>query len=422
MRLGTPTFDSALDVAFMRGDELTFASPLLSRSVVPDALSFECAGPQKKLFFDPTVTTVGIVSCGGLCPGINNVIRALLLELHHAYGVHNILGFRYGLEGLVGERAADAMRLSPESVRHVHRLGGSMLGVSRGRQPTPAIVDALVRTGTDILFAIGGNGTMRAVHEITTEIARRHLRIAVVALPKTIDDDIAFVDKSFGFDTAVEQARAVIDAAHAEALSARNGVGIVKVMGRDVGFIAANAALASGEANFVLLPETPFAIDGNAGLLAALERRLMRRGHAVIVVAEGCGAALAPDDARGGASIVRDPSGNVRYGSRGLDVGPWLCQLIERHFASAKMDITLKYINPSYTIRAAAANACDAIYGTELARNAVHTAMAGHTNVLVGRCHGVYVRLPLELVITNAPTVSPELRFAVDEVTGQPNA
>jgi len=418
MRLGAPTFDSPLDVHFMRGDELTFASPLLSRSVVPDALSFECAGPQKKIFFDPTVTTAGIVSCGGLCPGINNVIRELLLELHHAYGVHNVFGFRYGLEGLVGERAREALRLTPESVRHVHRLGGSMLGVSRGRQQTAAIVDSLAQTGTDILFAIGGNGTLRAVREITDEIARRHLRIAVVALPKTIDDDIAFIDKSFGFDTAVEHARGAIDAAHAEALSARNGIGLVKLMGRDAGFIAANAALASGEANFVLLPETPLETDGDDGLLAALQRRLARRGHAVVVVAEGCGAALV----KTGAGGARDESGNVRYGSRALDVGPWLCDAIERHFAREHVPVTLKYIDPSYTIRAAPANACDAVYATELARNAVHVAMAGYTDVLVGRCHGVYAHLPLPLVITNAPKVPAELRLAVNEVTGQPHA
>ncbi len=414
MRLGSPTFDSPLDVPFIRGDELTFASPLLSRSVVPDALSFECAGPQQKIFFDPTVTTAGIVSCGGLCPGINNVIRALLIELYHAYGVHDVFGFRYGLEGLVGEQALDALRLTPESVRHVHRLGGSMLGVSRGRQQTSAIVDALARTGTDILFAIGGNGTMRAARELTDEIARRHLRIAVVGLPKTIDDDLAFIDKSFGFDTAVEHARAAIDAAHAEALAARNGVGVVKLMGRDAGFIAASAALASGEANFVLIPEVATELDGGAGLLVALQHRLARRGHAVIVVAEGCGARLAES-----ASRELDPSGNVRYASRALDVGPWLCDAIERHFAREHVPITLKYIDPSYMIRAAPANACDAIYATELARNAVHAAMAGHTDILVGRCHGVYALIPLPLVVTNAPAVSAELRVSLNEVTGQ---
>ena len=253
MQLGTPTFDSSLDMEFVRDDTLTFASPLLSRSAVVDALSFECAGPRAKLFFDPTVTSVGVVTCGGLCPGINNVIRALLLELHHNYGVRDAIGFRFGLEGIVNHRTWEPMRLTPEVVRHVHRLGGSMLGSSRGRRDTKEIVDALEQRGLSVLFAIGGNGTMRAAHEIVNEITRRRLHIAVVGIPKTIDDDIAFIDKSFGFDTAVEHARAAIDAAHVEALGARNGVGVVKLMGRDAGFVAANAVLASGEANFCLL-------------------------------------------------------------------------------------------------------------------------------------------------------------------------
>jgi 6-phosphofructokinase 1 len=262
--------------------------------------------------------------------------------------------------------------------------------------------------GTDMLFMIGGNGTMRAARSIVEEIAKRRRAIAVVVLPKTIDDDIAFIDKSFGFDTAVERARDAIDAAHAEAASARNGIAVVKLMGRDAGFVAANAAIASGEANFVLLPESPF---DTTVFLQALDERLRVRGHAVIVIAEGCAKQLCADGA------VRDASGNARYVSRGLDVGPALCDAIERYFDGRP--ITLKYIDPSYTIRATRAIASDALYGAELARHAVHAAMAGHTDVTVGRCHGIYVRLPLELVVTNAPIVASELRGAVREHTGQ---
>jgi len=413
MQLGTPTFDSSLHVEFVADDALTFASPLLSRSAAADALSFECAGPRAKLFFDPTVTNVGVVTCGGLCPGINNALRALFLELHHNYGVREVIGFRYGLEGIASERTIEPLRFTPEVVRHVHRLGGSVLGSSRGRQDTAAMVDALERRGISVLFMVGGNGTMRAARDVVAEITRRRARIAVVTIPKTIDDDVAFIDKSFGFDTAVEHAREAIDAAHVEALGARNGIGVVKLMGRDAGFVAASAALASGEANFVLLPEASLTLDGDGGLLHRLERRLAHRAHAVIVVAEGCAAQIAKH-------VAHDASGNARYG-RATDVGPWLCDAIERHFARTSTSIAVKYIDPSYTIRAAPANACDAIYCTELARHAAHAAMAGRTDVLVGRCHGVYAHLPLELVVDNVPHVGSEMRTAVEELTGAPS-
>ena len=407
MQLGTSTIPSPLHAEFVREGTLTFASPLLSRSAVVDALSFECAGPREKLYFDPSATTAAIVSCGGLCPGINNVIRALVLELHHDYRVPRILGFRFGLQGMADDRT---VALGPESVRHIHRLGGSILGCSRGRRETRAIVDTLERRGVSMLFAIGGNGTMRAANEITDEIARRRARIAVVTVPKTIDDDIGFIDKSFGFDTAVEHARAAIDCAHTEATGAPNGIGVVKLMGRDSGAVALNAVLASGEANFCLLPEASWELDA---LLASLEQRIARRSHAVIVVAEGCAANI-------GGDVTRDASGNARYVARATDVGPWLCDAIEKHFARVSKPISLKYIDPSYTIRSAPANACDAIYCTLLAQNAVHAAMAGHTGVLVGRCHGVYVHVPLSLVIQQPKAADAETREAATELMGAP--
>ena len=410
--LGTPTFDSPLRAEFVREGTLSFASPLLSRSSVIDALSFECAGPRQKLYFDPSETTAAIVTCGGLCPGINNVVRALVLELHHNYRVRQIIGFRFGLQGLADDRTHEPVPLGPEEVRHIHRLGGSVLGTSRGRRETRAIVDTLERRRVSVLFAIGGNGTMRAAKEITDEIERRRARIAVVTVPKTIDDDIGFIDKSFGFDTAVEHAREAIDCAHTEALGAFNGIGVVKLMGRDAGIVAANAVLASGEVNFCLLPEAPLVLEGENGFLSSLQRRMARRSHAVIVVAEGCAARIG--------RVERDESGNARYVARATDVGPWLCDAIERHFERVQTPITLKYIDPSYMIRSAPANACDSIYCAYLAQNAVHAAMAGHTGVLVGRCHGVYVHVPLSLVVQNPKATDAETRAAASELMGAP--
>jgi 6-phosphofructokinase 1 len=262
-----------------------------------DSACFEKAGPREQLFFDPARVRAGIVTCGGLCPGINNVIRTLVLELHHKYGVLDVIGFRYGYEGLNPAVGLRPIPLRPDDVRSIHTTGGSMLGVSRDRQDAAVMVDTLERRGIDILFAIGGDGTQRGAHAIHEEIARRGAPIAVVGVPKTIDNDIAFVDKTFGYDTAVELARAAVQCGHTEASGARNGVGIVRLMGRDAGFIAAAATLASHDVNFCLVPEVRFDLHGSHGLLAALERRLRERAHALVVIAEGCGSSLARPDA-----------------------------------------------------------------------------------------------------------------------------
>jgi 6-phosphofructokinase 1 len=411
MPLPSPSFASPLPGPFVEEDERTLVSPLVRGPSVE--LSFERAGPRARLAFDPARTKAAIVTCGGLCPGINNVVRALSLQLLLSYGVREVVGFRYGFEGMT-RGGLEPVVLSRDVVRHIHRLGGSVLGTSRGRQDTAELVNTLAASSVDVLFTVGGNGTLRAARDISEEIDSRGLPIAVVAIPKTIDDDIALIDKSFGFETAIEHARAAIDAAHVEAIGARNGVGVVKLMGRDAGFIAAHATLASAEANFCLLPEYPFAIRGPHGLLAALRRRLEQHGHAVIVAAEGCGLRLADGDAE------RDASGNLRYASPSLDFGPFLCDAIKRDFEAANVPITLKYIDPSYTIRAAPANAADAIYCAELARFAGHAAMAGKTNVLVGRCHGVYAHVPIPVVAGRLARVERELWLAVTEVTGQP--
>ena len=394
-----------------------FVSPLEGPFVddAPTVEGFERAGRRRGLFFEPGETRAGIVTCGGLCPGTNNVVRTLVLALLHGYRVHHVLGFRFGLAGLVAG-GPEPIRLTPPLVRDAHRVGGTMLGTSRGRQDTRAIVDTLETSGIDVLFMIGGNGTIRAAIDVRAEISARRRPIAVVVVPKTIDDDIPIVDETFGFDTAVAHAAAAIDAAHAEARSAQNGVGLVKLMGRDAGILAASACLASGEANFCLVPEVPFALEGEDGLFASLRARLAKRSHAVIVVAEGCGARLAHPGAE------RDPSGNLRYASATLDIGAHLRDAIVRHFAEIGVPVTLKYIDPSYTIRAAVANSTDAIRCGELARHAAHAAMAGRTDVLVGRVRGQWVHLPLALAASSERRVDAELWAAVREITGASGA
>jgi 6-phosphofructokinase 1 len=380
---------------------------------VDSSLRLERAGPRERLFFSPPAVRAGIVTCGGLCPGINHVVRALVLELHHRYGVPDIWGFRYGYEGLRPGAAELPLRLGPDEVRYIHRMGGSVLGLGRGAQDAQTLVDELVARKIDMLFTIGGDGTLRGAHALAEEIRRRGLAISVVGIPKTIDNDVLYVDKTFGFETAVARAREVLDAAHTEALGGRNGVGLVKLMGRDSGFIAANAAVASGDVNFCLVPEVPFEMEC---LLAALEQRLTERGHALVVVAEGCQAAFGLQGAE------RDASGNVRYTSREADVGIRMREVVSQHFKAKGLPITLKYFDPSYIIRSVPADAMDGAYGERLGRHAAHAAMAGKTDLLIGRSHGVFTHVPLPLVTRGRRYVSAnsDLWLAVLASTGQP--
>jgi 6-phosphofructokinase 1 len=396
-------------------DQLT----TLNHSLLPPSEhpSFELAGPRNRIYFDPAALKVGIVTCGGLCPGINNVIRGLVLELTHAYGVKDIYGFRYGYEGMVARHDRTPVRLGPESVADIHQQGGTVLGTSRGGQDPGEMVDTLEKMGIRALFVIGGDGTLKGGMAIVAEIERRKLKIAVVGVPKTIDNDIHFIDRSFGFESAFSAAVEVIRSAHVEAKGAHNGIGLVKLMGRHSGFIACHAALASTDANFVLIPEVPFRLDGPRGFLASLERRLAEREHAVIVVAEGAGQDLCMDPA-GGDAHSTDASGNLRL----KDIGLVLRDRILQHFAARGTDITLKYIDPSYQIRSVPASPGDSVFCWNMARNAVHAAMAGNTEMLIGQWHGRFVHVPLPLAtrFRKQVDVHEDLWMWVLEATGQP--
>jgi 6-phosphofructokinase 1 len=376
-------------------------------------VSFEIAGPREPIFFDPSRVTAGIVTCGGLCPGLNDVIRGIVMELHYRYGASRILGFRYGYEGLVPRLGHVPLTLRPDAIANISSLGGTILGTSRGPQNEGEMVDALEEMGVDILFVIGGDGSLRGAADLCAEIDRRGLKKSVIGIPKTIDNDIMYLDKSFGFETAFAEAVKALNCAHVESLGSLNGVGVVKLMGRDSGFIASFAALASSHVNFVLIPEVPFRLEGEMGLLETLNDRLAKRHHAVIVVAEGAGQdLLAADAAR------TDRSGNRRLG----DIGMFLKERIKAFFRERKIEINLKYIDPSYTIRSVPASPQDTVYCSRLAQNAVHAAMAGKTEMLVGRWHGTFVHLPFDMVMHGRRKVDPksELWHSVLENTGQP--
>ena len=385
------------------------------RGLIAERPAFELAGPRDRIFFDPTGLGCGIVTCGGLCPGLNNVIRGLVLELWQSYGVRRILGFRYGYEGLSPALGHEPVVLTPETVAGIQHQGGTMLGSSRGRQDAAAAVDRLVALGIQVLFVIGGDGTIRGAMAIADEVRRRGLRLAIVGVPKTIDNDIHFIDRSFGFETAFSEAVSVLRSAHVEARGAPSGVGLVRLMGRHSGFIACHAALASTDVNVVLIPEVPFVLDGPRGLFAYLERRLASHGHAVIVVAEGAGQDLMQDLPGG-----TDASGNRKFG----DVGVYLRDRIQAHFRERNLPLNLKYLDPSYHIRSVPASPSDSVYCWNMARNAVHAAMAGNTRMLIGRWHGRFVHVPMALATRERKEVDThgDLWMSVVEATGMPVA
>jgi 6-phosphofructokinase 1 len=352
--------------------------------------TWEVAGPRERLFFDPSSFRAAVVTCGGLCPGLNNVLRSLFLHLHHLYGASELLGVRYGYAGLDPDSPTPPIPLTRESMGRIHRLGGTVLGTSRGPVPSERILATLRKLEINALFCVGGDGTLRGAHEIWMAAKAAEYPLAVVGIPKTIDNDILHVSRSFGFRTAVEAAREILDAAHNEATSTRNGVSIVRLMGREAGYLAAESALASQDANFVLVPEVPFVLEGPNGFLAHLERRLSQAGHALIVVAEGAGQEhLVHLESR------VDASGNRILG----DIGAYLKERIHAHLTALRIPFSLRYIDPSYSIRSRPANCEDAILCDQLARRAADAALAGKTDLVVASSHDVFVHLPLASVV-----------------------
>ncbi|WOK96980.1 ATP-dependent 6-phosphofructokinase 6 isoform X1 [Canna indica] len=353
-------------------------------------IHFRRAGPRQRVYFESDEVTACIVTCGGLCPGLNTVIREIVCGLYDMYGVRNVLGIVGGYKGFYSCNTID---LAPKSVNDIHKRGGTILGSSRGGHDTEKIVDSIQDRGINQVYIIGGDGTQKGASVIFEEIQRRGLKVAVAGIPKTIDNDIAVIDKSFGFDTAVEEAQRAINAAHVEAESAENGIGVVKLMGRYSGFIAMYATLASRDVDCCLIPESPFHLEGKGRLLEFIEKRLKENGHMVIVVAEGAGQDLIAESMR--SMNQQDASGNKLL----LDVGLWLSQKIKDHFArSKKMPINLKYIDPTYMIRAVPSNASDNVYSTLLAHSAVHGAMAGYTGFTVGSVNGRHSYIPFHRI------------------------
>ncbi len=412
--LGAARFPSPLK-RWVSESERVPATILRTADAQSDAgLLFELAGARKNLFFDPPETRAGIVTCGGLCPGLNDVIRSLFFEMHHAYGVKEVLGFRWGYQGLDPELGAEPVALTHEIVDRIHLQAGTILGTSRGPVDKTRAVENLIRRRINILFAIGGDGTQRGARAFFDEAQKRGHALSVVGIPKTIDNDIPFVAPSFGFLTAVEEATKVLQRAHIEARSVKNGIAVVKLMGRHAGFLAAEATVASQEVNFTLIPEVPFRLEGQGGFLTALERRIVERQHAVIAVAEGAG-----QDLLGNTGNERDASGNVRLG----DIGLFLREKIEAWFNARRIPIVMRYFDPGYIVRSSPDNAEDAVLCDAFARHAAHAAMAGKTGVVIGLLHDHFIHVPIELLATQQKRLDPDSSVwsAVLAATGQPH-
>jgi len=403
---------------FVQDNERIIYNPTLEhfnrcRETGEAPVSFEKAGPRETLFFEPAKTKVGIVTCGGLCPGLNNVIRSLVNQLIYRYGITRILGIKYGFEGLISSFNHPVIELTADMVSDIHQSGGTFLGTSRGNQDVEKMVDTLEILNLNILFCIGGDGTLRGAHSIHEEITKRNLKISIVGIPKTIDNDIDLIQKSFGFETAFSIANDVIRNAHNEAEGAHNGIAIVKLMGRDSGFIAASAALAIQEVNFVLVPEISFDLYGPRGFLKVLRKRLEERHHAVVVVAEGAGQDLFENQTQ-----EKDASGNIKH----KDIGIFLKEKIKEEFDSKGFPYSIKYIDPSYIVRSAPANANDSKFCNLLAQNAVHAAVAGKTDFVIGYWNDEFTLIPIPMAVAKRKKIDleDELWWNVLEATGQP--
>jgi len=410
--LGEPQFPSPVKRTVsdnLRIPERTIQDP---ENPVMSDLDFEIAGPRALLFFDPEKTRAGIVTCGGLCPGLNNVIRSVFLELYFAYGVKEVIGFRGGYLGLDPDRGKEPLRLTPQIVDSIHKEGGTLLGTSRGPVDISLAVDNLIRLGINILFTVGGDGTQKGGNAIYQEARKRGYHLSVVGIPKTIDNDVAFVTRTFGYLTAVEEASKVLYRAHTEARSVDNGIALVKLMGRNAGFITAGATVACQDVNFALVPEVPFKLDGPGGFLAALKERMLSRSHALIVVAEGAGQDLIKTGTN-----ERDASGNIKS----KDIGIYLKDVIETYFKSENIPVVIRYIDPSYLVRSSPANAEDSILCDLFARNAVHAAMAGKTGLVIGYMHNVFIHVPIELLTGRKKIMEPDSLtwYAALSATGQ---
>jgi len=402
--ISTPDIQSPLPSRYWQSDDTKLLLSPYNNADPGEQHYIELAGPRPKIAYSPPHTRAAIVTCGGLCPGLNDVIRGVVMVLWHRYGVRSIMGIRYGYSGMRLQSKHPMQALTPDIVEDIHVDGGTILGTSRGRQSMEEMCAFLQHHNIDLLFTIGGDGTQSGALELSKMLRKRGQNTSVVGIPKTIDNDILFTDETFGFATAVSIAQNVISGVHMEAKALDNGIGLVKLMGRDSGFIAAAATLASSDVNLVLVPEIQFSLEK---LKMFFKQRFSNKNHAVIVVAEGA----RPTDIS--SKDIQEP----------FDIGLWLKDQIPATLQEVGIASSLKYIDPSYIIRSAPANAYDSSYCFQLAASAAHAAMAGKTELIVSRLHNHFVHIPMHQATTHRKKIDPAATFwrSVLDNTGQPD-
>jgi len=394
-RLGGKDIDFVKPGTIVLG-ELVFENEDAASAIL-DKSFYLRAGPHNELWFRPKNIKACIVTCGGLCPGLNNVIREICMTLIHTYGADKVFGIPYGYRGFYDPKFQH-IRLEAEDVQLIHHEGGTILGSSRGGMDKNAIMDAIIEKGYNQVYIIGGDGTHRGAGLVYDEVRRRGLEVSVAGIPKTIDNDIALIDKSFGFETAVEEATRAIKAAHVEAVTCPNGISIVKLMGRSSGFIAMHATLASRDVNACLIPEVPFTLEH---LLNWIHRRVRAVQHTLLVVAEGAGQELVSTTGE------KDASGNVKFG----DIGTFLERSIHKFFKERGVEVSVKLIDPTYQIRTVPANSADSVLCSQLAMSAVHGVMAGYSGFTTATINTRLVWLPFADICGHTRTVDPKGRI-----------
>lgn len=385
----TPTYNQLI-----HDNEYVLLDIVRRSGLKTSAHSFIRAGPRKHIMWESNEVNAAIVTCGGLCPGMNDVISELFTTLYYNYGVDTIYGIRNGLRGFWDGQYMPYIQLTPEKIHGIYELGGTVLGSSRGGFDIDKIMNNLIKHNINQIYIIGGDGTHRAADRIALEAKNRKLKISVIGIPKTIDNDLGVIDRSFGFSTAVTEARKAIQAAVVEASCAPYGIGIVQLMGRHAGYIAAHATLSARQVDICLIPEIQFPMTGDNGVCGLTEYVLRRQGYAVIVVAEGAGSDLVKT------AVQYDEGGNKKL----PDIGKFMQSEMSQYFKSKKLDVSIKLIDPSYMIRAVPADASDAVYCQSIAQNAVHGAMAGYTGFSSGLVNNRTVLIPFDLISATSPS------------------
>jgi len=388
---------------------------------VPKAVGFVRAGPRQTLHFAPEKgIRAAVVTCGGLCPGLNNVIREIVDSLHNLYGAELVYGVRGGYMGFTSSEDTPYVLVSSQkeehqfqsmqnptvvvngetkfceviSVANIHHAGGTVLAAGRGGHDTEAIVNFIKANNLQHLYVVGGDGSQRGALKVANACMELGINCSVAGVPKTIDNDLAEIDRSFGFETAVQAATTAIRAATVEAKCNKpRGIGVVKLMGRSAGFIAAHATLAAGDVDLCLVPEVPLVLDGETGCLEHLKRVVDEKGYAVVVVAEGAGEDIL------GQNCEVDAGGNRKLPA----IGSFIKDQINAFFKKCGTPATVKFIDPSYMIRSVPANAADSQLCTRLSQTAVHGAMAGMTGFISGVVHNRMVCLPMKYVVEQSP-------------------